>query len=89
MKVRVRLDEQAHRLIGRTVRLDGRPIGRFAGAEMEFDVDRGWHLLEVLDMRHQTRPLRFLVRPSQDVEAEVRSTPPRYFDHSWFELVAA
>ncbi len=89
MRVRIRLDDQAQCLIGRTVRLDGQPMGRVTGPELAFDVNPGWHLLEVLDIRHQTRPLRFLAGTKRDVEAEVRPAHPQYLDYSWFELVPA
>lgn len=89
MKVRIRLQAPADCLVGASLRLDGRRHGALTGVQTEFEVERGWHLLEVRDSAHPTRPLRFQVHPSRDVDVDVRAAQQQHLDYAWFELVPA
>lgn len=85
--LKIRLSgEQARELLGSPVRLDGHVVGHIEGEITDFDISRGWHVLEVKHRKHPIRPMKFSAKPHQVVDLTAAEAEVGVADRSWFTL---
>lgn len=87
-QLQIRLgSEEAACLIGHRLRVDGHTVGRIEGDVTVVEISEGWHLVEVLDITHPTKPLRFHAKHDEVVTTEVHASSPQgILYNAWFDL---